>query len=138
VPVETPAVVSPVVEPPAPAEARSADQAKASGPVAGQNFGDWVHEAFPGGKADGQIVSHWAHLKHVDLSEVEGIEDVEGIDEAPTATTAPTAEVQRETEHSTETSPAGSGSGGNSGNGEKSGNGGNSGNGGGHGGRGNN
>jgi hypothetical protein len=122
--VETPAVETPAVETPAPAAARAPEQAQASGPIDGQKFGDWVHEAFPDGKADGRIVSKWARLKHVDPSEVEGIEDVQGIDDSTGVTAAPTAEVETETEHSAEATHGNGG--------------GNSGHGGGHGGRGHN
>ena len=101
---ETPATETPAVETPAPVSAEQAAlAAQAAGPTAGEKFGAWVHRAFPDGKADGRIVSQWARTKHVDLSQVEGIDDVEGID-APTVTPAPTAEVETETEHSGETS----------------------------------
>jgi hypothetical protein len=74
-----------------------------AGPTPGQKFGDWVHEAFPDGKADGRVVSSWARQKHVPLAEVEGIDD-----STPSATRTP----EVETEHSAETNHGNSGHGG--------------------------
>jgi len=79
---ETPAAVSP----------RAAEAAQSDGPLPGQTFGDWVHEAFPDGKADGRIVSSWARQKHVSQAEVDA---VEGIDDATPSATV-TAEVETE------------------------------------------
>ncbi|TFV90592.1 hypothetical protein [Blastococcus sp. CT_GayMR16] len=93
----------------------------ANGPVEGQKFSDWVHAAFPDGKADGQVVSHWARLKHVDLEEVDGIEDVEGIDDSDT--NQPTAEVEAETEDAGEDSRGNGNGHGGHGNGNGNGNG---------------
>lgn len=132
-PAETPAVATPAVASPAVAAPAAEFDAQAwadKGPAGYQTFGEWVSlgahnkdalEAAARASGEdfrfGRIVSLWAHKKHIDPSEIEGIDD------APTVTTAPTAEVERETEHS---------SGSNHGGGR-----GNSGNGGGHGGRGN-
>jgi hypothetical protein len=100
---ETPASETPASETPASVTPRTPAEAQLAGPTPGQKFGDWVHEAFPDGKADGRIVSSWARQKHVPLSEVEGIDD-----STPSAT--PTPEV--ETEHSAETTHGNSGHGG--------------------------
>jgi hypothetical protein len=115
-PTETPAVATPAVQTPAPVTPRTAAEAQLAGPTPGEKFGDWVHEAFPDGKADGRIVSSWARQKHVDLNTVQGAEG----DDSSTASTAPrTPEV--ETEHSTEATHGHGGSdshgGGNSGHG---------------------
>jgi hypothetical protein len=96
----TPAVKSPALDAPAAVTPRTAAEAQLAGPTPGQTFGDWVHEAFPDGKADGQIVSSWARQKHVPLSEVEAIE---GIDDSDSSAT-PTPEVETETETETEDS----------------------------------
>ena len=114
---ETPAVETPAVETPSPAVVAFDATTWATGPTGGQTFGDWVSqgahnkdllEAAALARGEhfrfGQIVSSRAHEKHIDLSQVEGIEDVEGIDDAPAATPAPTAEVETETEHSGATS----------------------------------
>jgi hypothetical protein len=103
-PTETPAVETPAVETPAPTTPAFDAQAWAlNGPAAGQSFGEWVRQAARAGKADGAVISAWAHKKHVDLSEVEGLDD-----SAPSATPAP----EVETEHSTETTHGNSGHGG--------------------------
>ena len=120
--VQTPAVQTPAVETPSPAPAElSALAAQAAGPTPGEKFSAWVHRAFPDGKADGRIVSEWARNKHVDLSNVEGVEDVEGIDDSASSAATPTAEV--ETEHFAEATHGNSGGtsrhgGGNSGRGD--------------------
>ena len=54
--VDTPAVTTEV---PVEVEA-TPEEWIASGPTPGQKFGDWVHLAFPEGKADGRVVSYWA------------------------------------------------------------------------------
>ena len=98
-------VPTPAPEAPVPTETlREPEVAQADGPVEGQTFGDWVHEAFPGGKADGRIVSRWARAKHVDLSQVE---DVDGIDAPAAVAPAPAAETESETDDAEETSHGG-------------------------------
>ena len=98
----------------------------AAGPGDEQTFGEWVSLSAHNddlrqwlraeGKTFGSMVSEWARKKHVDLSEVEGIEDVEGIDDSAASAT-PTPEAETETEHSTEaTHGNGRGNGGNGGN----------------------
>jgi hypothetical protein len=107
--IETPAVQTAAPEPPASITPRTPAEAQLAGPIPGQKFGDWVHEAFPDGKADGRVVSNWARQKHVPLSEVEGTDG-----STPSAT--PTPEV--ESEHSAENAHGNSGhGGGNSGHG---------------------
>jgi hypothetical protein len=113
---ETPAVKTPAVETPAPDVAEFDAEAWAlNGPVGSETFGEWVSrgahnkDAFEAaaavqgaeGKTFGSMVSEWARKKHVDLSEVQGIEDVEGIDDSAASAT-PTPEAETETEHSTE------------------------------------
>jgi hypothetical protein len=102
-PTATESEETPAAETSAPVTPRTPAEAQLAGPTPGQKFGDWVHEAFPDGKADGRVVSSWARQKHVPLSEVEGIDDT-----TPSAT--PTPEV--ETEHSAETTHGTSGHGG--------------------------
>ena len=115
--VEAPAIVTPADVTPGPVEPRTPEEAQKSGPTAGEKFGDWVHEAYPDGKADGQRVSYWAQRKHVDPSEVEGTDD----SVTPTATQTAESETEVETEHTTETTHSGGGTtghgGGNSGRG---------------------
>jgi hypothetical protein len=100
--VESPAVETPVVESPAPTEAEfDAAAWAADGPAPGQPFGQWVREAARAGQADSAVIVKWAHAKHVDLSEVEG---VEGIEDTTTATATPTAAVETESADSGKTS----------------------------------
>jgi len=134
--VETPAAETPAVETPSPAVVAFDATTWKDGPTGSQTFGEWVSqgahnkdllEAAALARGEdfrfGQIVSARAHEKHVDLSQVEGIEDVEGIDDSATPSATPTAEVETETEteHSTEATHGhgggNSGHGGNSGRG---------------------
>ena len=111
--VETPAVETPAVETPA---AFDAAAWAANGPADGESFGEWVRQAARAGKVDGSVVSAWAHKKHVDLSDVEGIDD----SATPSATPTPEVENETETEHATETAHGnghGSNGGGDSGHG---------------------
>lgn len=95
--VETPAVETPAVVTPAAVTPRTVAEAQLAGPVPGQTFGDWVHEAFPDGKVDGRIVSSWARQKHVPLSEVEDVEGIEsGDDSTASATSTPAVGTERE------------------------------------------
>ena len=111
---ETPAVETPAVETPSPAVAAFDAKAWEGGPTGTQTFSEWVSqgahnkavlEAAAAARGEdfrfGQVVSSWAQKKHVDLSQVEGI-DVEGIDDSSDATATATAEVETETENSTE------------------------------------
>jgi hypothetical protein len=130
-PTETPATETPEVETPAaatPSPAVAAFDAKlwAAGPTGAQTFGEWVSQGAHNKAAlaaaarargevfrFGQVVSSRAHEKHIDLSEVEGIEDVEGIDDSASSTATHTAThtAEVETEHSTEDTHGGGNSG---------------------------
>jgi hypothetical protein len=110
IPTETPAVETPAVQTPAPTAAAFDARAWAlNGPTDGESFGEWVRQAARAGKADGSVISSWAHKKHVDLSEVEGIGDVEGTEDSHSSAATPTPEV--ETEHSAGTTHGNSGHG---------------------------
>ena len=115
-----PGIATPEVTTEVPVELTPEDWA-ASGPGDGMTFGEWVHKAFPDGKADGQVVSYWATRKHVDLDEVEGIEDVEGLEDIGDETTVTsTPEVETESEDADEPTRGngnGGGNGGGNGNG---------------------
>jgi hypothetical protein len=122
------AVDDPAVETPAPAAAEfDATGWADNGPSGTQTFSEWVSQGAHNKDAleaaaaargvenfrFGQIVSEWAHKKHIDPSEVEG---VEGADDTTTATPTPTAESETKSEDSGKTSH-GSGGHGNSGSG---------------------
>jgi len=124
--VETPAVETPAVATPSPAVAAFDAKLWAAGPTGAQTFGEWVSQGAHNKAAlaaaarargevfrFGQVVSSRAHEKHIDLSEVEGIEDVEGIDDSASSTATHTAThtAEVETEHSTEDTHGGGNSG---------------------------
>jgi len=93
--------VTPAAETPAAVTPRTTEAAQSDGPLPGQTFGDWVHEAFPDGKADGRLVSSWARQKHVPQAEVDAVEGVD--DTTPSATTTPEVETEDTTEATTQT-----------------------------------
>jgi hypothetical protein len=125
-------VPTPVVETTAPVEATDGEfDAVAwaeNGPAEDQSFGEWVREAARAGKADGKVISEWAHRKG------EKAEDYVPVTPVPTTEAEPTVTPEDDGVAEAEVVEADEDRGGNRGNG---GGGNGNGNGGGNAGRGN-